>query len=130
VWDYSELSAEASKLGGPDALRAAYVQLGRRLGQRRAFILGALAVGVPVGGWKVLKDYRDRRAVAASQATVVTSEAAPTTEETVVAEAEAVLTAVDVAPVVDEPESEPAAEASPSDTAAQSTPAAGGHFSA
>ncbi|WP_432154980.1 hypothetical protein [Streptomyces tricolor] len=60
-----------------------------------------------------MKDYRDRRAVAASQATVVTSEAAPTTEEAVVAEAEAVLTAVDVAPVVDKPESEPAAESSP-----------------
>lgn len=132
MWDYSELSAEARKLGGPDALRAAYVQLGRRLGQRRAFILGALAVGVPVAGWKVLKDYRGCRAVAASQATVVTSEAAPATEEAVVAEAEAVLTAVDVAPVVDEPEpeTEPAAESSPSATAAQSTPAAGGHFSA
>lgn len=130
MWDYSELSAEARKLGGPDALRAAYVQLGRRLGQRRAFILGALAVGVPVAGWKVLMDYRDRRALAASQATVVTSEAAPTTGEAVVAEAEAVLTTVDVAPVVDEPESEPAAETSPSATAAQSTPAAGGHFSA
>lgn len=130
MWDYSELSAEARKLGGPDALRAAYVQLGRRLGQRRAFILGALAVGVPVAGWKVLKDYRDRRAVAASQATVVTSEAAPATEEAVVAEAEAVLTAVEVAPVVDEPEPEPAAESSPSATAAQSTPTAGGYFSA
>ncbi|GGT44049.1 hypothetical protein GCM10010271_54950 [Streptomyces kurssanovii] len=120
MWDYSELSAEARKLGGPDALRAAYVQLGRRLGQRRAFILGALAVGVPVAVWKVLKDYRDRRTAAASQATVVTSEAAPATEEAVLAEAEAVLTAVD------EPESEPAAESSPSATAAQSTPAAGG----
>jgi uncharacterized membrane protein len=127
VWDYSELSAEARKLGGPDALRAAYVQLGRRLGQRRAFILGALAVGVPVAGWKVFKDYRDRRAVAASQATVVTSEAAPATEEAVVAEAEAVLTAVEAAPVVDEPE--PAAESSSSAAAAQSTPAAGRHVS-
>ncbi|CUW33267.1 hypothetical protein [Streptomyces reticuli] len=130
MWDYSELSAEARKLGGPDALRAAYVQVGRRLGQRRGFILGALAVGVPVAGRKVLKDYRDRRAVAASQATVVTSEAAPATEEVVVAEAEAVLAAVDAAPVVDEPEPEPAADSSPSAAAAQSTPEAGRHVSA
>ncbi|WP_163013155.1 hypothetical protein [Streptomyces fungicidicus] len=77
-----------------------------------------------------MKDYRDRRAVAASQATVVTSETAPATEEAVVAEAEAVVTAVDVAPVVDEPEPESAAESSPSATAAQSTPSDGGHFSA
>lgn len=130
MWDYAELSAEARELGGPDALRAAYVQLGKRLGERRAFILGALAVGVPVAGWKVWKDYRDRRAVAASQATVVTSEAAPATEEPVAAEAEAVLAAVEAAPVVDEPEPEPAAESSPSAAAAQSTPAASRHVSA
>lgn len=120
MWDYAELSAEARELGGPDALRAAYVQLGKRLGERRAFILGALAVGVPVAGWKVWKDYRERRAVAASQATVVTFEVAPATEEAVVAEAEAVLTAVEAAPGVDEPEPEPAAESS--ETTVSTTP--------
>lgn len=131
MWDYSELSAEARKLGGPDALRAAYIKLGRRLGQRRAFILGALAVGVPVAGWKVWKERGDRRAVAASQ---VTSEAALATEEAVVAEAELVLAAVEAAPVeaapvVDGPEPKPAAESSPSAAAVQSTPAAGRHVS-
>ncbi|WNO69456.1 hypothetical protein OG830_39985 [Streptomyces sp. NBC_00121] len=123
MWDYSELSAEARKLGGPDALRAAYVQLG----QRRGFILGVLAIGVPVAGWKVLKDYRDRRTVAAAQATAVTSEAAPATGEAEVAEAEAVFATAEAAPVVDEPE--PVAESSPS-AAAQSTPVAGEHVSA
>lgn len=126
MWDYSELSAQARTLGGPDALRAAYVQLGRRLGQRRAFILGALAVGVPVAGWKVLTDYRDRRAVAASQATVGTFEAVPATEESVLAEAEVVFAAVEATPVVDEPEPEPAAESTPSAAVVQTTPAAGG----
>jgi hypothetical protein len=126
VWDYSELSAEARKLGGPDALRAAYIQLGRRLGQRQAFILGALAVGVPVAGWKVWEERGDRRTAVASQ---VTSEAALATEEAVVAEAEVVLAAVEAAPVVDEPESKPAAESTPPAAAVQSTPAAGRHVS-
>ncbi|MFD3760810.1 hypothetical protein [Streptomyces sp. NPDC058622] len=130
MWDYSELSAEARKLGGPDALRAAYIQIGRRLGQQRAFTLGALAVGVPVAGWKVWKVCRDRRAVAASQATAVTSEAAPATEQAVLAEAETVLAAVEATPTVDEPELETAAESSSSAAVAQSTPVAGRHVSA
>lgn len=99
MWDYSELSAEACKLGGPDALRAAYVKLGVRLGLGKGFILGAVTVGVPVVGWKVLKDFRDRRADAAAQAAAAASEAAPTTEEAVLAEAEAVIATAGAVPV-------------------------------
>ncbi|MCC0100850.1 hypothetical protein K7B10_40135 [Streptomyces flavotricini] len=136
MWDYAEFSAEARKLGGPDALRAAYVrkglqkgfqkgiQVGVRLGQRQGFVAGVITIGVPVVGWKAFKEFRDRRAAAATQAVVGVSETVTTTEEAVIAEAEAVIATVEVAPVVDEPERAPGPESS-SPAAAQSATVAG-----
>ncbi|MFE5595216.1 hypothetical protein [Streptomyces sp. NPDC056549] len=133
MWDFAELSEEASRLGGPAALRAAYiekgfqkaVQLGAqslRQGRIQGFVGGVLAVGVPVAGWKVFKKFRHRRAAAAPQPVVAVSETATTTEEAVIAAAESVVATAEGARVADEPE--PDVESS-SPASAQSTPAAG-----
>ncbi|MEH0402870.1 hypothetical protein ACFY7V_03525 [[Kitasatospora] papulosa] len=52
MWDYAKLSAEASKLGGPAALRAAYALAGRTKGLEKGFATGLRAgrtQGVVVG---------------------------------------------------------------------------------
>ncbi|MFJ8545140.1 hypothetical protein ACIRFH_24570 [Streptomyces sp. NPDC093586] len=126
MWDFAELSEEASKLGGPAALRAAYIDKGfqkavqlaaqsLRQGRIQGFVGGVLAVGVSAAGWKAFKAYCDRTEAATSEAAAVTADTAPAAEEAVIAEAEA---------VIDEPEPDPATESSPS-AAAQPGPAAG-----
>ncbi|MFD6249158.1 MULTISPECIES: hypothetical protein [Streptomyces] len=130
MWDFAELSEEAGKLGGPAALRAAYIEKGFqkavqlaaqsiRQGRIQGFVGGVFAFGVSAAGWKAFKAYRDRTEAAAPAA-----DTAPAAEEVVLAEAEAVIATAEAATVIDEPEPDPAAESSPS-AAAQPALAAG-----
>ncbi|MEU9204825.1 hypothetical protein [Streptomyces sp. NBC_00464] len=48
MWDYAKLSAEASKLGGPAALRTAYKLAGRTKGLEKGLEKG-LAIGLWAG---------------------------------------------------------------------------------
>ncbi|MEK8143351.1 hypothetical protein NKH18_18115 [Streptomyces sp. M10(2022)] len=62
---YTELTKEAGKVGGPDALRAFYRQVGRGQG----VIIGAAVTGVSVGGTLLYNKWRARgTSVAAEQA--------------------------------------------------------------
>ncbi|MFB6901547.1 hypothetical protein [Streptomyces hydrogenans] len=141
MWDYSALSEEARKLGGPDGLREFYKQLGVRIGEQKAvriaevrgFACCALLLGVSAAGWKAIKIYRDRAEAAPQAATpeaaAVTAETAPAAEEAVLAEAEADLATAQAPTVVGEHEQEPGAAPSPP-ASAQSAAAAGEDVSA
>lgn len=126
MWDFAKLSAEARELGGPQALRAAYRQIGVAVGRKQGFAGGVLVAGGAAAAWKGVKRVQDRR-TAVAQAAADTVESQPSPDEAVLAEAGAVIATVDDGPVSDDTEPE---RAPVSTDAALPAPAADDHFSA
>ncbi|MFE6103207.1 hypothetical protein ACFVQ4_25065 [Streptomyces laurentii] len=73
TWDYAELSKEASRRGGPDALRLAL--------RGEGVIICAAVAGAAVGGIRVYKTWRARRAAAAAEAEPENTTAASASSE-------------------------------------------------
>ncbi|MFJ6908008.1 hypothetical protein [Streptomyces griseoluteus] len=73
MWDYAKLSAEAAKLGGPAALRAAYklagrqqgIKIGQMMGRGQGIVIGAT---VGVGGTMLVNRLRTLSTVGAAPA--------------------------------------------------------------
>jgi len=84
MWDYAVLSKEASKLGGPAALRTAYKLAGRTKGLEKGFAIGLWAgraqgvvvtAGVAYAGNAIYRTLRAPRSV-------VSPDAQPAAEDT------------------------------------------------
>ncbi|MFD0268534.1 hypothetical protein ACFVGY_18460 [Streptomyces sp. NPDC127106] len=69
AWIYAELTKEAGKLGGPDALRYFY--------RGQGVIIGAALTGASVAGTVAYEKWRARRAAAADPAPQTTETPAP-----------------------------------------------------
>lgn len=71
AWDYAELAKEASRRGGPLALRYAYLG--------RGFLMGGVVTGGAIAGTVAYDKWSKRRAAAAAETSPeATTEAAST----------------------------------------------------